>query len=63
MWVPLGNIVSGVFTTVIAKHSKHLNLVDMCFDRSENSSERFYSMSAQIREERRAYYGILKEST
>jgi Fic family protein len=37
-------------------------IADMCLARSENSSQRFYSMSAQIREERKAYYDIL-EST
>jgi Fic family protein len=37
-------------------------IADMCLARSENSSQRFYSMSAQIRLERNAYYDIL-EST
>ncbi|MGN8544612.1 Fic family protein [Bradyrhizobium sp. 13971] len=32
---------------------------DMALARSENSSQRFYSMSAQIRQERNAYYDIL----
>jgi Fic family protein len=30
--------------------------------RSEGSSQRFYSMSAQIREERSEYYGILEKT-
>jgi Fic family protein len=37
-------------------------IADMSLARSEGSSRRFYSMSAQIREERGDYYGIL-EST
>jgi Fic family protein len=35
-------------------------IADMALSRSENSPQRFYSMSAQIRQERRAYYGILE---
>jgi Fic family protein len=34
----------------------------MALARSENSSERFYSMSAQIRQERTAYYEILQRT-
>lgn len=37
-------------------------IADMTLARSENSSQRFYSMSAQIRQERGAYYGILEEA-
>lgn len=37
-------------------------IADMAFARSENSPQRFYSMSTQIRQERNAYYDIL-EST
>ena len=37
-------------------------IADMALARSENSPQRFYSMSAQIRQERSAYYGVL-EST
>ena len=37
-------------------------LTDMALARSEHSAQRFYSMSAQIRKERRGYYDIL-EST
>ncbi|MCA9438770.1 MAG: Fic family protein, partial [Candidatus Omnitrophica bacterium] len=37
-------------------------IADMALARSEQSSQRFYSMSAQIRQERRAYYKML-EST
>ena len=37
-------------------------IADMALARSENSSQRFYSMSAQIRQERNGYYDIL-EST
>ncbi|CAH2409106.1 Fic family protein [Mesorhizobium escarrei] len=37
-------------------------IADMQLARSEESPQRFYSMSAQIRQERKAYYGIL-EST
>jgi Fic family protein len=33
---------------------------DMVLARSEHSSQRFYSMSAQIRQERKAYYEILE---
>ncbi len=36
-------------------------LADMALARSENSPQRFYSMSAQIRQERNAYYDILEE--
>jgi len=35
-------------------------LADMALARSENSAQRFYSMSAQIRAERKAYYDILE---
>lgn len=35
---------------------------DMVLARSENSSQRFYSMSAQIRRERAAYYDILEQT-
>ncbi len=37
-------------------------IADMTLARSENSPQRFYSMSAQIRQERGAYYGILEET-
>jgi Fic family protein len=35
-------------------------IADMALARSENSAQRFYSMSAQIRVERKAYYDILE---
>jgi Fic family protein len=35
-------------------------IADMALARSENSSQRFYSMSAQIRHERNAYYDMLE---
>lgn len=35
-------------------------IADMSLARSEHSSQRFYSMSAQIRQERHAYYGALE---
>lgn len=37
-------------------------IADMALARSENSPQRFYSMSAQIRQERHAYYDILEET-
>lgn len=37
-------------------------IADMALARSENSSQRFYSMSAQIRRERRAYYEHLERT-
>jgi Fic family protein len=37
-------------------------IADMALARSENSSERFYSMSTQIRQERGAYYDILEQT-
>ncbi|MGO9094473.1 MAG: Fic family protein [Bryobacteraceae bacterium] len=37
-------------------------IADMLLARSENSLQRFYSMSAQIREERAAYYDILERT-
>ncbi len=37
-------------------------IADMALARSENSPQRFYSMSAQIRRERDAYYGILEQT-
>jgi Fic family protein len=37
-------------------------IADMALARSENSSQRFYSMSAQIRKERNAYYEILERT-
>jgi Fic family protein len=35
-------------------------IADMALARSENSPQRFYSMSAQIRQERNAYYDVLE---
>jgi len=37
-------------------------IADMALARSEDSTQRFYSMSVQIRQERNAYYGILEET-
>ncbi len=37
-------------------------VADMALARSENSSQRFYSMSAQIRQERNDYYDILERT-
>src|SRR3989475_10737248 len=37
-------------------------IADMALARSENSPQRFYSMSTQIRQERGAYYDILEET-
>jgi Fic family protein len=37
-------------------------IADMALARSENSPQRFYSMSAQIRQERSAYYDILEKA-
>jgi Fic family protein len=37
-------------------------IADMSLARSEGSSQRFYSMSAQIRQERADYYGILERT-
>jgi Fic family protein len=37
-------------------------IADLALARSENSAQRFYSMSAQIREERGAYYEILEQT-
>ncbi|MFZ0706761.1 MAG: Fic family protein [Candidatus Korobacteraceae bacterium] len=37
-------------------------IADMMLARSDNSSQRFYSMSAQIRQERKAYYDILERT-
>jgi len=37
-------------------------LADMALARSDNSRQRFYSMSAQIRQERGAYYAILERT-
>ncbi|MDA8219944.1 MAG: Fic family protein [Dehalococcoidales bacterium] len=37
-------------------------IADMALARSENSRQRYYSMSAQIRQERAAYYGILERT-
>jgi Fic family protein len=37
-------------------------IADMALARSENSSQRFYSMSTQIRQERSAYYDILEKT-
>jgi Fic family protein len=37
-------------------------IADMILARSENSAQRFYSMSAQIQRERKAYYDILGAS-
>jgi Fic family protein len=37
-------------------------IADMSLARSEGSAQRFYSMSAQIREERGEYYGILERT-
>ncbi len=37
-------------------------IADWALARSENSSQRFYSMSAQIQQERHAYYDILEQT-
>ena len=37
-------------------------IADMALARSEGSPQRFYSMSAQIRQERKAYYDILEHT-
>ena len=37
-------------------------IADMALARSEHSARRFYSMSAQIRSERNAYYDMLEET-
>ena len=37
-------------------------IADMCLARSENSPQRFYSMSSQIRQERNQYYNILEQT-
>lgn len=37
-------------------------IADLLLARSEQSSQRFYSMSAQIRKERNSYYGILQKT-
>jgi Fic family protein len=37
-------------------------ITDMALARSENSQQRFFSMSAQIRQERTAYYDILEQT-
>jgi len=37
-------------------------IADMALARSEGSPQRFYSMSSQIRHERRAYYDVLEQS-
>jgi Fic family protein len=37
-------------------------IADMALARSENSPQRFYSMSAQVRQERQAYYDILEQT-
>lgn len=37
-------------------------IADMALARSEDNSQRFYSMSAQIRAERRSYYAVLEAS-
>jgi len=37
-------------------------IADMALARSEQSAQRFYSMSAQIRQERATYYGILEKT-
>jgi Fic family protein len=37
-------------------------IADMALARSENSTQRFYSMSVQIRQERAAYYDILERT-
>src|SRR5208282_4825782 len=35
-------------------------IADMCLARSEKSAQRFYSMSAEIRQEHKAYYDTLE---
>ena len=37
-------------------------IADLCLARSEKSSQRFYSMSAQIRQERQEYYDLLEQT-
>ena len=38
-------------------------ITEMLLSRSENTSMRFYSMSAQVRKERKEYYRVLKQTT
>jgi Fic family protein len=37
-------------------------ITDLCLARSEGSAQRFYSMSTQIRQERKVYYDILEQT-
>jgi Fic family protein len=37
-------------------------IADLALARSEQSAQRFYSMSAQIRKERKAYYDVLEQT-
>jgi len=37
-------------------------IADLCLARSENSAQRFYSLSTQIRSKRKAYYDILEKT-
>ena len=38
------------------------SIADMMLARSEKSAQRFYSLSTQIRQERKAYYDVLKSA-
>jgi Fic family protein len=53
--IPIGPSLSRKFFGRIARA-----IADMALARSEKSAQRFYSMSAQIRQERKAYYDILE---
>jgi hypothetical protein len=45
---PIGNIVSGVFTPVLAKHTKHLSLVDILSVGVDRMRRNFERMNKQV---------------
>ena len=48
VYVPLGNIVSGVFTPVLAKHTKNLSLVDILAVGVDRMQRNFDPMRKQV---------------
>lgn len=54
--------IHGVFAAKYAVINIAGTIADMALARSENSAQRFYSMSAQIQQERNAYYEQLERT-
>jgi Fic family protein len=65
-WVLKAGVAHLWFVTIHPFHDGNGRIAraiaDLCLARSEHSAQRFYSMSAQIRQERNGYYKILEQT-